>query len=64
MSAVKTWLEILANPPRCCASCDHYATHSGGFEEGASCKQYGAKPPREYVEEPNDCPQWSDLVPF
>jgi hypothetical protein len=64
MSAVKKWLEVLADPPRCCASCDHYATSSSGWEEDASCKQFEAKPPRGYVEEPNDCPQWTDLLPF
>ena len=64
MSAVKKWLEILGNPPRCCASCDHYATSSGGFEESAICKQFNASPPRGYVEEPNECPQWTDLLPF
>ena len=64
MIAVRTWLETIANPPRCCASCDHYATSSGGYEEDAICKKFDARPPLEFVEEPNECPQWMVLLPF
>lgn len=64
MSAVKKWLEVVANPPRCCASCDHYATKSDGWEEGATCKKFEGSPPREFVEEPNECDQWTELLPF
>ena len=64
MSAVKKWLEIVANPPKCCLSCDHYMSHRGEWEEGAVCKKFEENPPREFVEEPNECEHWTELLPF
>ena len=62
MSAVKKWLEIVANPPRCCLSCRHYLADS--WSPSNECTVHKAAPPREWAEEGNTCEEWQELVPF
>ena len=62
MSAVKKWLEIVANPPRCCLSCRHYLADE--WTPSNECTVHKATPPREWAEEENTCESWEELVPF
>jgi len=64
MVKLRTIQEWQAAMPRCCLNCDHYLTHRGEWEEGASCKVFGANPPREFAEAENECASWAQLIPF
>jgi hypothetical protein len=53
------WDRINEKPPRCCYTCDAFNKNEGGF-----CKYFNMEPPKEYVEEINDCPQYLNEIPF
>ncbi len=64
LKTIQEWREAVHNPPKCCLNCDNYLAHAGEWEESASCKEFNANPPREFVEVANECQAWLDLIPF
>jgi hypothetical protein len=44
--------------PRVCFNCYHLDGYTN------ACRVHGEKPPDDFAETPNACPDWKDEVPF
>lgn len=44
-------------PSRTCRTCWH-------FDELGACARFGARPPRDFADSPDACPQWELGLPF
>ena len=46
-----------AGPPKCCHTCDHYNV-------SGKCMSFETYPPLEFVNSFDQCPSWSQEIPF
>jgi hypothetical protein len=54
---VVKWREAVANPPKCCHTCDEYDAHG-------RCMKHWATPPADFAEKQGVCNDWIAFLPF
>lgn len=54
---VVKWREAVANPPKCCHTCDNYA--SDGI-----CFLHWANPPEDFAKTNGACNDWTQQLPL
>ena len=64
LRTIQEWRSVVNDPPKCCVNCDNYVSQFGDWEEGAKCRLFEQSPPREFVEQANECESWAQLIPF
>ena len=54
---VTAYYRAIANPPKCCHTCDSY-------QDDGMCREHGMAPPEEFAATHDACAQWCYAVPF